>query len=179
MEHTVKSSLFVNCAVTRCISRVASTQATHVASRSQVRQSDGQRPYRHSAAPGIRWTPVHGNRCRSGYLIDWVTNRSIEVDRTVKRRLLDEWQQHGVHAPARSRLRDPVVGLPRPSPSHSGNEPRRKRPERRLVIVKCQSHLPQVVGATHPSCSFARCLHRRKQKSDQNPNDRDHHQQLH
>ena len=47
------------------------------------------------------------------------------------------------------------------------------------VILKSQPNLLEVVLARHSSCGFASCLDCWQQQTDQDANDRDHHQQFH
>ena len=47
------------------------------------------------------------------------------------------------------------------------------------VILHCQPNLLEIILAAHPPPRFACRLDRRQQKSDQDADDRDHHQKFH
>jgi len=41
-----------------------------------------------------------------------------------------------------------------------------------VIVVQCQSKLPQMILTSHPPCRFTSCLNCRQKKSDQNTDDR-------
>ncbi len=49
---------------------------------------------------------------------------------------------------------------------------------RTRVVVDCYAHLLEVVAARHAGGGFPHLLHRGQQKTDENGDNRDHHQQL-
>ena len=56
---------------------------------------------------------------------------------------------------------------------------RRQAAHRRMVIVHRQADLLEIVGALHPPRRLPGRLHRRQQQRNEDPDDGDHHQQLH
>lgn len=57
--------------------------------------------------------------------------------------------------------------------------PGRKSPDRTFVVVHREPDLLAVIGTLHAPSGFASSLHSRQQQPDQDPDDRDDHQQFH